>query len=48
MDASWYNRPTLRGNDMEKIGKWAFRAYMVYSICADMALLAGIIWLILK
>jgi len=33
---------------MEKIGKIAFKAYMVYSICADMALLAGIIWLILK
>ena len=33
---------------MEKIGKIAFKAYMVYSICADMVLLAGIIWLILK
>ena len=33
---------------MEKIGKIAFKAYMVYSICADLVLLAGIIWLILK
>ena len=33
---------------MEKIGKIAFKAYMIYSICADMVLLAGIIWLILK
>jgi hypothetical protein len=33
---------------MEKIGKIAFKAYMIYSICADLVLLAGIIWLILK
>jgi len=33
---------------MEKIGKIAFKAYMIYSICADLVLLGGIIWLILK
>ena len=33
---------------MEKFSKWAFKAYMIYSICADLVLLGGIIWLILK
>tara|TARA_B100000073_G_scaffold75989_1_gene57338 strand:- start:361 stop:609 length:249 start_codon:yes stop_codon:yes gene_type:complete len=31
-----------------KITTWALRAYMVYSITADMILLGGIIWLILN
>ena len=29
------------------LGKWMFRAYIVWSICADIVLLSGILYLIL-
>jgi len=32
----------------KKLAKILFRAYMVYSICADLIVIGGIIWLILN
>jgi hypothetical protein len=31
---------------VQEVSKWMFRGYIVWSICADIALLSGIIWLI--
>jgi len=30
----------------KEAAKWMFKAYVVWSICADIALLSGIFWLI--
>jgi len=32
----------------KKLAKILFRVYMVYSICADLIVIGGIIWLILN
>jgi len=32
---------------LKAVAPWAFRAYIAWSICADIALIAGIVWLIL-
>jgi len=31
---------------VSEVRKWVFRAYIVWSICADIALLSGLIYLI--
>ena len=31
---------------VKELSKWMFRAYVLWSVCADIALLSGIIWLI--
>ena len=30
------------------ITKWAFRAYVVWSICADIIVLSGVVYLLLR
>ena len=32
---------------MSVIKKWAIRAYLTWSVCADITLIGGVIWLIL-
>lgn len=32
---------------MTTIKKWAIRAYLAWSICADIILISGIVWLII-
>jgi hypothetical protein len=31
---------------MKDLKKWAMRAYLTWSVCADVTLIAGVIWLI--
>ena len=31
---------------MSEIKKWAIRAYLAWSVCADIILISGIVWLI--
>jgi hypothetical protein len=31
---------------VREVSKWMFKAYILWSICADIALLAGIIYLV--
>jgi len=31
---------------MKFAAKWMFKAYIIWSICADLFLIAGIVWLI--
>jgi len=31
---------------VREVSKWMFRGYMVWSVCADIALLGGIVYLI--
>lgn len=33
---------------IKMIAPWLFKGYIVWSICADVALLAGILWLLFK
>ena len=39
---------TMKMINKTQITTWALRAYMVYSITADLILLGGIVWLILN
>jgi hypothetical protein len=31
---------------MKTVRKWAVRAYLAWSVCADITLIAGVVWLI--
>jgi len=31
---------------VREISKWMFRAYIAWSVCADIVLISGIVWLI--
>jgi hypothetical protein len=31
---------------MKDLKKWAMRAYLTWSVCADVTLIAGVVWLI--
>jgi hypothetical protein len=33
---------------MNEIKKWALRAYLMWSVCADITLISGVIWLIVS
>ena len=33
---------------LKSVTPWAWRAYIVWSVCADITLIAGIVWLIFK
>ena len=32
----------------KSITKWAFRAYIVWSVCADIIVLSGVVYLLLR
>jgi hypothetical protein len=32
---------------MNEVKKWALRAYLTWSVCADITLIAGVVWLII-
>jgi hypothetical protein len=33
---------------MNEVKKWALRAYLAWSVCADITLIAGVVWLIVS
>ena len=33
---------------VREAGKWMFRGYIVWSICADLSLIGGLVYLVLK
>jgi hypothetical protein len=33
---------------VKEAGKWALRGYIIWSICADLSLLGGLLYLMLK
>tara|TARA_B100001750_G_scaffold140776_1_gene112188 strand:+ start:962 stop:1237 length:276 start_codon:yes stop_codon:yes gene_type:complete len=43
-----YNGYIMKNNEMQKILSFLFKAYIVYSVCADILVLSGIIFLMIR
>jgi hypothetical protein len=41
-----YRGMTMKNPLVQEVSKWMIRAYMVWSICADVFLLSGVVYLV--